>query len=171
MFPVFFILYFSSFLCSVCFRIYYKIGFPQGKLHKKTETSSLYPPGTLIDVSIMNGFETITKLCGYILLFSIAARAATHLLFWMPFGKYLLLGVLEISTGLFQISQSAFSFPWKFSLLVSFTAFGGLCVFFQSKGVLSESNLSILPYLAGKLLAALIAFLLSWTYLLLIQVI
>src|SRR5699024_10584059 len=119
----------------------------------KTETSSSYPTGTLIDVSIMNGFETITKLCGYILLFSIAAKAASQLLCWMPRGKYLLLGPLEISTGLFQIARSALGFPWKFSLLVSFTAFGGSCVLFQSKGVLAKSGLSILPYLAGKVLA------------------
>ncbi|HIV35004.1 MAG TPA: hypothetical protein IAA11_07095 [Candidatus Blautia intestinigallinarum] len=171
MLPVFFILYLSSYLSSICFRIYYGIGLPQGKLHKKTETSSSYPTGTLIDVSIMNGFETITKLCGYILLFSIAAKAASQLLCWMPRGKYLLLGTLEISTGLFQIARSALGFPWKFSLLVSFTAFGGFCVLFQSKGVLAKSGLSILPYLAGKVLAALFAFLLSWIYLSLIQVV
>ena len=170
MLPVLLLLYLANYLCSIFFRIYYQIGFSEKKLHKKTETSS-YSPGTLIDVSIMNGFETITKLCGYILLFSIAAKAANRFLSWMPLGKYLLVGALEISTGLFQISQSALSFPWKFSLLLSFTAFGGICVLFQSKGVLSKSGLNIWPYLAGKLLSMFFAFLLSWIYLLLIQVI
>ncbi len=169
--PVLFILYLSTYLCSVCFRIYYRIGFsPENRsLTQKTETSSSYPPGTLIDVSIMNGFETITKLCGYILLFSIAAKAATCLFSWMPFEGFLIPGVLELSTGLFQISGSSLCFPWKFSLLLSFTAFGGLCVLFQSKGVLAKSGLSVLPYAAGKLLATVFAFLLSWMYLLLIQ--
>lgn len=39
--------------------------------YEKKETSEADSPGVILDVSIMNGFETITRLGGYILLFSI----------------------------------------------------------------------------------------------------
>lgn len=180
--PAFVILYLSDYLCCLCFRRYYKIGIPREnpvlfnrkrsfQLNKKTETSPAYPLGTLIDVSIMNGFETITRLCGYILLFSILAKAIDQFWVFAPAGKYLLQGVTEISTGLAQTASAPLPFPLKFSLLMSFASFGGICILFQTKGVLNNSPLTIGPYLAGKLLNLVFSFCLSWIYLLLIQVV
>ena len=54
---------------------------------KKPETSPTYPLGTLIDASIMNGFETITKLCGYILLFSHLSKSHKPILVLSTYGK------------------------------------------------------------------------------------
>lgn len=167
LFPSLVILYLSDYLCSLCFRFHYRIGIPRETQRKKTETSPAYPLGTLIDASIMNGFETITKLCGYILLFSILAKAIEQFWYLAPIGKYMVLGAVEISTGLAKIAASALSFPWKFSLLLSFTSLGGFCILFQTKGVLNQSNLSLSPYLAGKLMNFLFTFALSWGYLLL----
>ena len=178
--PSFTILYLSDYLCSLFFRAYYRtesnnerfcVSFDRQDKNKKTETSPTYPLGTLIDASIMNGFETITKLCGYILLFSILAKAINQFWYLAPMGKYLLLGTVEISTGLAQIAASTLSFPWKFSLLLSFTSFGGICILFQTKGVLNQSHLSLRPYLAGKALNFVLTFGLSWSYLLLTQLV
>lgn len=178
--PSFTILYLSDYLCSLFFRAYYRtesnnerfcVSFDRQDKNKKMETSPTYPLGTLIDASIMNGFETITKLCGYILLFSILAKAINQFWYLAPMGKYLLLGTVEISTGLAQIAASTLSFPWKFSLLLSFTSFGGICILFQTKGVLNQSHLSLRPYLAGKALNFVLTFGLSWSYLLLTQLV
>lgn len=53
--------------------------------------------GNLLDTSIMNGFEIITQLGGYIILFSILSGLLMDL---HPFGSAspLLCGVLEITT-------------------------------------------------------------------------
>lgn len=152
--PSYLILYTANFICCLCFRIYYRKSIwethtCQSAVEKK-ETSSTPDLGTLTDASIMNGFETITRLGGYILLFSIFSAMVGH--FW-PFSahsRYLVLGTLEISTGLHQFSASPVSFAEKFILTLSFTAFGGFCILAQTKSVLNESGLSIRPYFTAK---------------------
>ena len=54
----------------------------------------------VIDNGIMNGFETITRLGGYILLFSILSASISHFWFFPLAGKYIFLGILELTTGL-----------------------------------------------------------------------
>lgn len=74
---VFSLLLGSAFLTMLCMRLWffrtgsrYTAGFSPIYTSKK-ETSSDSSPGAILDASIMNGFETITKLGGYILMFSI----------------------------------------------------------------------------------------------------
>lgn len=69
----------------------------------KKETSSSDSPGTVLDASIMNGFETITRLGGYILMFSILNACVRH--FWKSRSilSYLLFCLLEMTTGLHQL--------------------------------------------------------------------
>ena len=50
--------------------------------YEKKETSEADSPGVILDVSIMNGFETITRLGGYILLFSILTG---YIRYYRPF--------------------------------------------------------------------------------------
>ena len=60
----------------------------------------------ILDFSIMNGFETITRLGGYILLFSILAGCIRY---YAPFPllyQYLLPGFNELTSGLSLISVS-----------------------------------------------------------------
>ena len=72
--PALLILILSPILCSFLFRIYYR---PGARIH-----SSEYPPlpkaaaASLMDSCIMNGFETITKVGGYIMLFFHSDRFA-----------------------------------------------------------------------------------------------
>ena len=69
---------------------------------------------------IMNGFETITRLGGYILLFSILAGCIRY---YAPFPllyQYLLLGFTEITSGLSLISVSGL--PYMTRILLSAAA-------------------------------------------------
>ena len=99
--------------------------------------------------SIMNGFETITRLGGYILLFSILAGCIRY---YAPFPllyQYLLLGFTEITSGLSLISVSGLPYMTRILLSAAATASGGLCILAQTKGVLHH-DLSILPYFISK---------------------
>lgn len=119
----------------------------------KKETSSVSSLGTVLDVSIMNGFETITRLGGYILLFSILS-AGTRC-FWnvRSAAGYLALGSLEITTGLHMLAES--SLPWRFFYPASMmlTAFGGFCVLAQTRSVMNR-ELSLRPCFSAKCLNA-----------------
>ena len=124
----------------------------------KKETYQQDSIGAILDVSIMSGFETITRLGGYILIFSLLFTGFYH--YW-PFcsqNKILLTSPIELTTGLHQIAQSAFSWKIKYITSMTLTAFGGFCVMFQTKSVLEE-KLSILPYIFAKCLNASLVFL------------
>ncbi|MDO4337577.1 MAG: hypothetical protein Q4C91_05745 [Eubacteriales bacterium] len=120
----------------------------------KKETSVTNSLGALLDVSIMNGFETITRLGGYILLFSLLSACISHYWFFGPTAKYIVLGGMEITTGLYQLSEAGLGQELQFLCSIVMTAFGGACILAQTKSVLHE-KLSILPYLSAKCLNAL----------------
>lgn len=119
----------------------------------KKETYQQDSIGAILDVSIMDGFETITRLGGYILLFSLIL---TSISFYWPFHAQscmLFTAPLELTTGLKQIAGAPL--PWKSRYLVSMllTSFGGFCVMAQTKSVL-ENSLSLIPYAISKCLNA-----------------
>ena len=105
--------------------------------------------GMIIDNGIMNGFETITRLGGYILLFSILSACISHFWFLPLAGKYIFLGILELTTGLHGLVISGFSYQIRVLLAMCFSSFGGFCIMAQTKSVLGK-ELSLLPYASAK---------------------
>lgn len=151
------ILFLSNLMCMLFFRfaVYKNHTISQEFIttpafHTKKETSSAASAVTIIDVSIMNGFETITRLGGYILLFSILSACISYYWPLTTFLKILTLGIAEITTGLSVLAASGLPFRIRFLYSMMLTSFGGLCILAQTKSVLR--NLSILPYLAAKCL-------------------
>ena len=124
----------------------------------KKETYQQDSIGVILDVSIMDGFETITRLGGYILIFSLILACIR---FYWPFHAQscmLFTAPLELTTGLEQIADAPP--PWKSRYLASMilTSFGGFCVMAQTKSVL-ENSLSLIPYAISKCLNASVIFL------------
>lgn len=149
--PTFVILYLSTFFTSIIFRVAYRRFFVSAACSNEKETSLKSSFGRLIDVSIMNGFETITRLGGYIILFSIGASMITRITLPAPALSWVLPGIVEITTGIHQTAGSPLDFPVKYLLILAFTSFGGLSTLAQTRGMLQGTPLSIPVYLAGKL--------------------
>lgn len=150
------ILLLSDLLCMAFFRfaVYHnKTATENFSADLKKETSSASSGGAILDVSIMNGFETMTRLGGYLLLFSILSACISHYWCFAPWGKYLLLGITEITTGLHALTASGFSYGVRFLCSMIIASFGGLCIMAQTKSVL-EGNLSLRPYASAKCLNA-----------------
>lgn len=150
------ILFISNFLCMLFFRfVIYKNKTTAIEHHSsaKKETSIFTSLGEMIDVSIMNGFETITRMGGYILMFSILSAWIGHYWVFNAEWKHLFLGVLEITTGLASLNTSSIPFYKKPVMSISLTAFGGLCILGQTISVM-DKNLSIRPYFSAKCLNA-----------------
>lgn len=151
----------ADFVCMLFFRFLVYHGNTVSSVkpeYRKKETYQQDSTGVILDVSIMSGFETITRLGGYILIFSLLFTGFYH--YW-PFcsqNKILLTSPIELTTGLHQTAQSAFSWKIKYITSMTLTAFGGFCVMFQTKSVLEE-KLSILPYIFAKCLNASLVFL------------
>ena len=115
--------------------------------------ADISPHENILDISVMNGFETITRLGGYILLFSILAGCIRYYHPLPFFYQYLLLGFTEITTGLSLISSSGLSDITRILMSAAATASGGLCILAQTRSVLHH-DLSILPYLVSKCICA-----------------
>ena len=121
---------------------------------KKTSVSS--SSGAFLDASIMNGFETITRLGGYILLFSILSAFIGC--FWNMENilGYIVSGSLELTTGLCHLQNAKIHLLGKYLLAIFFTAFGGICITFQTRSLVTR-ELSLIPYITAKLLNGTIA--------------
>lgn len=169
--PTFAILYLSTAITSVIFRIRFRrfstaspTDSSGGDAQELSLRSSL---SHLIDVSIMNGFETITRLGGYIILFSIGAAMIVKITGSGSLLSWILPGIVEITTGIHQISASPLPFSVKYLLILTVTSFGGISAIAQTKGMLSGTPLSLSVYIVGKTVNAACTFCLGLLFLVL----
>lgn len=164
-----FIFYGSVFATAIFFGFYLKketvYPMSSNSSFAKKETSRLLSPGELIDVSIMNGFETITKLGGYIILSSIAVSAVEFIPASLSCLKLLLYVTLELSTGIHTIASLSFTNSLKASLAICSCAFGGICVLLQTYSVTRQTDLGIRSYLTGKFIQTCITALFLFVFL------
>ena len=130
------------------------------------DTSIKFDFGVL-DKAIMDGFEVITKVGGYIILFSIPAEIISSLIRGKNFIKIIFLGFLEITTGINYIANTGLDLNIKIILIATITAFGGLSGMAQTKSVISSTQLSIVSYFKNKIVHMLIAFALATLYVIL----
>lgn len=161
------ILYLSAFLSSYMFLFLHKKG--QTNIinshtlpHPPKNTSSFFQ---ILDTSIMNSFEVITKVGGYIIVFSLLANIFVSLFRVTEVLKTCFLGILEITTGIQYIASSPLPEATKLLIALPICAFGGLSSVAQSNSVIIKSPLKISTYLFYKLINAGICFLLTLFYL------
>ncbi len=105
----------------------------------------------LMDQTIMGSFEVLTKVGGYIILFSILGHVILQIPLLPTIPKLLLVGGLEITTGIHAIGEAALPRVQKIILCCSITAFGGLSALAQTKSVMESTGLSLTRYSLCKL--------------------
>ena len=160
--PCLLILFAAPIICSFLFRVFYKTKYSQ-----ITQTTFQKPAISfdflLLDTAIMNGFETLTRIGGYIILFSILVSLMKNL----PFS--VLIALFEITNGIPYILDTAFSSEIKFALILGLTAFGGFCSIAQTQSMIQDSGLSIRPYIKEKLITAMVTSFIAYIYILFIH--
>lgn len=169
-FPTYFILYSSGFLCSFLFRPKKNAEFPYLEKKKKEISSSDFL-GEVLDTSIMNGFETITKLGGYILIFSILQGISSIIFRSFPILSYFLQGLTEMTTGNAALSKAPWEFDFLYPLILAFTSFGGLSVAAQTKSMLANTDLPFFSYIKGKLCSFVCTFIIAFCLVKIVKVI
>ena len=118
----------------------------------------------ILDHCIMDSFEQSQKW-GLYDSFLRVDRTVRNLASYFP-AVQILLPVLEITNGIQLIGMSAVSFPVKYILALSLTAFGGICAAAQTQCMIQKAGFSIFPYITQKLATALVTSLLGILYLL-----
>lgn len=114
--------------------------------------------------SAMTGaIKTMGLICGYIILFQVIAAFLEQALgTWLaPAVKIGMAGLLELSGGCSLLPQLEAA-GLRYCMASGFLAFGGLCVWLQTKSVLAPYRLTGRCYLPGKILQGTIAVLLTW---------
>jgi len=157
------ILYLSAILSAL-------VIYPRRSKSNNLKTSSLLEDssqeGLSFDNVIMASFEVITKIGGYIILFSLLANIIKVHLPLPVIAKIFLCGSMEITTGINLVHESILSPSMKLLIGMFIASFGGLSALFQTQAVIKDSNLSILTYTVTKLLSSGIC--VFFTYLLLL---
>lgn len=156
-----FILFLSPVLCSFLFRRFYSYtSLYSSDLRLRKDIHFNFQ---IFDNSIMNGFETITKVGGYIILFSILFTLGSKLpiTFMLP--------VLEISNGIPLIMKLSSNFTITYTYVLGLTSFGGFCAVAQTNSMIQETGLRIFPYIIQKLITATVTSLLAFLYIIFIH--
>lgn len=172
--PSILILYASPVLSSFLFRRFYRhraVHSGQREvLHSDNHCSTANSPGNkdsflkILDQCIMDSCETITKVGGYIIVFSILLA----LLQTLPVNSLLWNGILlpsmEITAGVKMTAGTMFAFPLRYVLTMALTSFGGLCAAFQTQCMVQKSDFPMLPYIIEKLITAMVTSLFALLY-------
>ena len=127
--------------------------------HTQKQVSSHRITFPMLDTCIMDSFTTITRLGGYIMLFTILVQ----LLKLLPLPDTtlaLLSGALEISCGIDQIAALFLPSALKTALLCTCASFGGFCICAQTQSVLDGTPLHVTTWLRGRILTSLLVLLL-----------
>ena len=128
-------------------------------IHKKT-TSRPKINFQIVDAGIMNGFETLTKIGGYIMIFSILASC--FLMIPMPvYLKTACIGMTELTNGIHYLSSTTLTSESKYVLAMLFTAFGGLSGIAQTRAMIKNTTLSMCKYIFWKVVLCIITGILS----------
>lgn len=153
-----FLFYALPIVYGLCTRPFYHFATDHPSIKKQAPIHRLDFP--MLDACIMDGFSTITRLGGYIMLFTILAQFLQLLPLsasWLAFFSAL----LEISSGLDQIAALPGLMPLhRAAFLCTGAAFGGFCILAQTQSVLEDTALSIIPWLLGRMILALLLLLL-----------
>lgn len=164
------LLYLPHILCLVCF-FSKKEATTEQKIHitsygktTRKATPRLRNCFQILNVAIMNGFETITILGGYLILFGIFCAFVKEIQF-LPTGlRACILAFLEITIGIHEISILEISGMVKYLGAIPLLSFGGLCTAMQTWSVCMGAPFSMRNYIKERLLFALISGLLTILY-------
>lgn len=139
----------SLYLPSFIFLIIFLINNP---LIKQKKTASRFKINIqIIDAGIINGFETLIKLCGYIILFSVIARIPDMIPnSEIAFVRYLF-SFIEATNGINFICNTKISTDIKTILCTSVLSFGGLSSIIQTKAIV-QKLMSIKKYILIKII-------------------
>lgn len=119
---------------------------------------------SVFDSCMMDSFESIVKVGGYIILFSVLLALIRELPgdnALMPWAA----PALEVTNGIRMLGENISDFRIAYPAVLALTSFGGFCSIAQTQCMLEGTGLKIIPYIIEKLAAAAAASLLAVLYL------
>lgn len=122
--------------------------------------------GEIFNISLQNGIKNIMTVCGAVLFFSVVSRLIIDTIPLNDTYNAVISGIFEFVTGTVKISTLTLNITQKLVLTAVIVGFAGISVHAQVMAVIARYNLSLLPYILGKLLHGLLAGFYMYLYLL-----
>lgn len=108
--------------------------------------------GTAFSTAVVHAGESALRVCMFVVVFCVAEQYLLFACAGVPTGlRPLILGILELSGGCAALGQSGLPVLWQMVCAAGLTAFGGVCVWAQSRAAVQEYGLTgrlLLPYKA-----------------------
>ena len=134
---------------------------------QKNKASRFHLNMQIIDAGIINGFELMIKLCGYIVLFRIVIAMLELLPLHSPLFASLLFGFTEVTNGIAYLSKTMLSADIKYMLSIGILTFGGFCGIAQTGSMIADTGLSLKKYAGTKVILTVITMAFAALFLLL----
>ncbi len=151
------IMFLSPLLCGFIISLFYR----KYKFYNDQNTFTQPNKGSsLIDNCILQSFDNIFKLGGYIIIFSIVNEILFNIGFFPALSGGIISTILEITSGLNRLAGIE---PDKYKLIIyscSLTSFGGICAIAQTYSMIQGSGLSLSKYILSKILCSIMTLIL-----------
>ncbi|MDD3339566.1 MAG: hypothetical protein PHS82_12005 [Lachnospiraceae bacterium] len=122
-----------------------------------------------LDQAIVDGFATMNRICGYLILCSILLAVLSKLFSLWGTGDPLFLSLIEMTNGVKLIAASSLPDSSRVTLALSCISFGGLCTIAQIKGMLLGTSLSVKSCILFQCIHAALTYILCRLFFILIQ--
>ena len=126
----------------------------------RQNTSAMHPAAAFTK-AVQSGGMTMISVSGFVVIFSVICRMVCRILPRQPVISAVLCGLMELTNGLYVLSEAALDPRIKFLFFAVLTGFSGFCVHFQVLSCLLPEGISGTTYLKGKLIHAVISLLLA----------
>ena len=132
---------------------------------EQADSRQSLPFSRALDESILSACDSITKIGGYMIVFSVLLSFMAKLSFQNFFWKLLLLPGVELTGGIRMLCQLDLTSELRFLLVMAHCSFGGVCALFQTKCMIRSQNWSFSRYITEKLITAMVTSLFAFCYL------
>lgn len=171
--PRVYLIFYAPSLFYGCFRLHQMHRSGQQAPHIQKTASSMQINFAILDAGIMNSFETMLKLGGYVMLFAVAARMCSYYLSAFPTLCTVISSLLEITGAVSTLAQKIPNQRLCLTAILAAAAFGGCSGLAQTASIIDTSidteqtpvRLSMTAYVRGKLLLAGFTVLLAFLFL------
>lgn len=153
-----FIVYGPSFILGVVLLIWenYRSTSYVKFTHKKSASRFLLNM-QIIDAGIINGFEALIKLCGYIVMFSILSKSVEILIGKKEILTVVISNILETTGGLSKLNSAPLNMKSKYLISICAINLGGLSCLAQTGSILAKTDLSLLKYSVFRITTAILS--------------
>ena len=148
--------YISNFIIGILFR---NNGFNIDNYSKKDINNDDIFFGDVFIESIKNSIDTILLLCGILTCFLVISVIIINI---FKVNSLFIKCILEITIGLHELSLCNFNSKFVVMLASSILSFGGLSIHAQVKSQLVGTDISMRPFIVGRIYQSLISFILGY---------